>query len=142
RAGAGSDRTGPTGRRRGSGGEGGGEPGPPRGPKAVEAGPPAAAGTAGGGQDGDVVTPEGSAPRAARTYNDPPQTGASSEPSRAILRQPGLGSWLAQPGPRLRPPLQRPRLPSPRPAAAPGVGDHHQHPVDPSRPPPPPPPPP
>src|SRR5262245_34083777 len=79
-----------------------------------EAGRPAPAGTAGGGRDGDVVTPEGSGPRATRTYDDPPQTGASLEPCRAIPRPSRLGSGLGQPGPMLRPPLRRPRLPSPR----------------------------
>src|SRR5690349_19033581 len=83
----------------------GGESRRPASAQGAEAGRPAPAGTAGGGQDGDVLTPEGSAPRAARTDHDPPQTGASSEPSRAIPRQPGLSSGLAQPGARLRPPL-------------------------------------
>src|SRR6476620_11007254 len=50
------------------------------------------------GEGGDIVANQESASRAARTSDDPPQTGASSEPSRAILRQPGRGSWLAQPG--------------------------------------------
>ena len=51
-------------------------PGRPAGPEGAEAGRSAPAGAAGGGGDGDVVTNEKSAPCAARTYDDPPQTWA------------------------------------------------------------------
>lgn len=52
------------------------------------------------------------------------------EPFRAILRQPGHGSWLVQAGSWLRPALPRPRLPSPRAVAGAVVGDRRQQRVD------------
>src|SRR3954470_15590269 len=48
------------------------------------------------------------------------------EPFLAILRQLGLGPCLVQPSTRLRPPLPRPRFPSPGTVADTVVGDHCQ----------------
>src|SRR5262249_60252350 len=97
---------------------------PAGGPQGREGDRAAPAGTAGGGAGGDVVTNKKSAPCAARTCNDPPQTGARLEPFRAILRLFGHGSRFVQVGPRLPPALPCPWLPAPRAVADAVVGDH------------------